>query len=769
MSFRPHRLLLSRLRTRLPSCFAGQRLRPGILQHQQRLTIARYYGGDDSASPNGALGGILDDIRDSAGLAPDVNSPSTPHGFPDGPVGDTANSVMNQDGLPVLGGQHFLDPIGRDEPLARGEMRRVDLTDRQKLLRSRSLHKGAKSIHDWRLAYSMILHVKYSPDAHKIEQSVPPSWLNLWPSDMRFLEILETGSQEAFYDAWSAIGRRARRNHWRRLSLWLLYHTPTLLPKFLRGSSQGIWRPSFIAVSDCIRFLSDRFPDLVDDSLITESLHPDTWPSYPLAQAPVRKYLNCADRDGVHRAWSLVCEEGHLISPRTILCFMKRFTEFGDVDHALEALQEVYAADHISLTMNSEGVLRHCCKLLMLDSIVENNGERNFLILPKLLALGVKPNLELLNIAITNAYKSGDSLVAQDLVKYMREQGIDPSSHTYLASLTGSLRVGDSENFASVLSEIKDRQALQHNPWILSKLLHSHFISNARHRDFIEDPHVAFYTMLDLYNKLHDITPLKELSIVPPRYTPPTEGINAPPSVFALYIMIATYLRFWKSLANVERVYQRFQYYALRGHKTIAPLAATDHTINEFLVAFRGEPQALRPAVRLVEDMQRMHVDVGPTTANVEGGIKFAAPSVRTWTLLMSCFVFQKQPHAADRVKAMMKKHGVEFELEVWNMIINNYSNSQNIPALAQSIKEMQDAGYNPDQYTINSLRYLRDPERLWVAVDELYAASNSPLAADSPILEEGAEEEEAEIEINGDWLLDRGLQRMKSNQKPKT
>ncbi|KAL4954803.1 hypothetical protein BDW69DRAFT_193766 [Aspergillus filifer] len=740
MSFRPHRLLLSRLRTRSPYCFAGQRLRPGIVQHQHRLTIARSYGANDSASPNAALGGIFDDIRDSDGLARDVGSQLPEFCSPKAHTVCLFLKVNNPLLLPV-------------------DMNHL----RQRMFRSHSLHKGAKSVRDWKLAYSEICRMKYSGDARKFEKSEPPSWLTLEQSDKPFLEILETGSLEAFCEAWSAVGRRAKIGHWKRISHWLLYHSPTLLPIFLRGTSQGEHRPSFLAVSECIQLLGQHFPSLVDDSLITESLHPDNWPVYPLPQKPVRNYLNRADRDGVYRAWSLVCEEGHLLSPRTILCFMKRFTEFGDVDHALEALQEVYAANHISITMDSESVLRHCCKLLMLDTIVETDGERNFFILPKLLSLGIKPNLELLNVAINNAYKSGDSLVAQDIFKYLKEQGMVPSSHTYLASLSGSLRLGDTANFATLLSEIKDRQELQHNPWILSKLLHSHFVSSAKHRDFAEDPHVPFYTMLDLYNKLHDITPLKELGVVPPRYKPPNEGINAPPSAFALYIMIATYLRFWKNLANVQNVYQRFRYHSLRGHKTIAPLAATDHTMNEFLVAFRGDPQGLRPAVRLVEDMQRTHIGGDLTNADAEKDFKYAAPTVRTWVLLMSCFVFQKQPHAADRVKAMMQKHGVKFELEVWNMIINNYANSQNIPALAQSIKDMQDAGFEADRFTINSLRYLRDPERLWVAVDELYSASNPPLAGDSPSLE-GTEtvEEESEAEIGGDWLLDQGLQRMK-------
>jgi hypothetical protein len=262
--------------------------------------------------------------------------------------------------------------------------------------------------------------------------------------------------------------------------------------------------------------------------------------------------------------------------------------------------------------------------------------------------------------------------------------------------------------------------------------------------------------MLDLYNQLHDITPLKELSIIPHHYTPPAGSSNSAPSVVALYIMIATYLRCVQNIAVAQRVYDRFQSLALEGHKIIAPLAATDHTYNEFLVAFRCNPRGLRPSVRLVEDMLHAASKDGPAK---NSAAEHALPSVRTWTFLMSAFVFNKQALAADKVRAMMSKHGVKYSSSTWNMIINNYANSQNIPALAESIKQMEREGFTMNEHTVKSLRYLRDPERLWVAIDELDEAPDLGSAATSPDQEKGKDAAS---------LLDEGLQRLKDSMKPK-
>ncbi|KAL4930084.1 pentatricopeptide repeat protein [Aspergillus undulatus] len=780
MFFRPPRLLLPRLRTRSTSCIAGQRLRTGI-HYQSRFTGARHYAGYTSASYNVTLNEVLDDIRTSAGLTPDANSPFTNAPLPEPCADDQANLISGQDGS--------RDPDSWDHPGFDDEeltpVLREIWSRREEALKHRSLFAHGGQVFKWRQSCAAILRSLYWDDGAWQKNPIPFT-LRLNAEQKALLELLETGCKDAFRDAWSVLTRLQKRYHWWQLSLWLLYHSPRLIPNFLRATCQGPHQPAFVAVSDCMVFLLKRYPYLVDRALVTECLHPDMWPAYRLPQGAVRGYLEMADRDGVQYAWTLTIKEALPMEPPALLCFMKRFTDFGDIDGALEALQKVQSMADPEWDLHSLPVIHHCCKLLTLDFVVEKGGERNFRILPKLLELGVKPTRDMMNIVVANAYNSGDSLVAHNIVNYMKEQGMEFDSYTYLACLTGAVRLGDREHFKSLLSEIEREEELLHNPWIFSKILHSHFVSTAKRRDFDENPHAAFYSMLNLYSGLHDITPLKDLAIVPPNYIPPLEGLKTPPSVVALYVMIATHLRFWKSVTNVERVYHRFRYFVSQGHETIAPLAATDHTMNEFLVAFRSDPRGLRPAVRLLEDMQTFHSGNGFANP-VAQQFKHAPPSVRTWTLLMSCFVYNKEPYAAERVQAMMKKHGVEFNDFTWNMIINNYANSQNIPALARTLKEMEDKGIIADNYTINSLRYLRDPERLWIAIEELNSTISPSSASgsfDSEVKREPAERKQVKGEQvdgeqmergtagegdNSDWLLDQGLQRLKGNKKAKT
>jgi len=86
----------------------------------------------------------------------------------------------------------------------------------------------------------------------------------------------------------------------------------------------------------------------------------------------------------------------------------------------------------------------------------------------------------------------------------------------------------------------------------------------------------------------------------------------------------------------------------------------------------------------------------------------------------MSAFIFNRQPHAAVKVKQMMDFHKVEYNAVTWNTIINGHVNTQNISETANAIRKMEAEGFKVDSYTMKSLRYLRDPERLWMEIDRL-------------------------------------------------
>ncbi|KAL5341708.1 hypothetical protein BJX70DRAFT_24417 [Aspergillus crustosus] len=789
MLLRAHRLQLFRLRAGLPSYLPQQKLRTELPFQQRGPRGARNSSGNAFGSDVAFYEETVDAIRaSSAPHAPSLDSltcaiPATTNDkcagrptiaydeefdndipntasirkpsvtFVRSPQGSNRSGTHEQIGILVY---YNYGPGGRLHKSLRNISK--NLWTKEMAHRNKSLYSDPDSIRRWKDSCAAIAEAK----THKDISQIPQTQLLLTTEDETLLEKLKADPMQSFRKSWAHLTKTEKIGHWERLSLWLLYHSPELVPHFLRITCDISPRPVFSCVSVCILYLQNFYPDLVDESLITTCLHPRAWPILIVPQKGIRVYLRAADRNGVSDAWRLTHKHLLHITPQSILCFMNRFTKFKDIDRALGALQILQRMKHPLFKMSSKSVIHHCCKLLMLDEVVVGAHTRNFRILPQLLKLGVKPTRDLMNVVLTNAYKSGDPLVGQSILDFMKQQKIEPDSFTYLTLLKSAVGMGDREHFESLLQEIQTKKELQDNPWLSSKILHGKFVFHAKQAHQQNDPEAVFDSMLDTYSRLHDITPLKELSIIPHHYTPPEGSGNTPPSAIALYIMIAAYLRCMKKIDHTERVWFRFKALVTEGHEIITPLAATDHTYNEFLSAFRLDHRGVRHAVLLVGQMIH-HASRDASSERIKGSkFEHAAPTVRTWTLLLSCFLFQKQPLAVEKVRAMMNKHGVEYSLWTWNMIINNYANSQNVPALAQAIKDMEREGVAPDKYTLDSLRYLRDPERLWVAIDELERARNISSLKNSTA-EEHLEEKD------GGSLLEQGLRRLKDNMRAKS
>ncbi|KAJ5935897.1 hypothetical protein N7454_005195 [Penicillium verhagenii] len=637
---------------------------------------------------------------------------------------------------------------------------RLALVQRGNCLYSRNL-----GFQQWKEGYSEIYKAKHYQREVETKSFIPA----LKDEGLNLLAKVQNDCLGSFREEWQAMDVKAKAHAWQRLALWLLQNDPKSLLEFLIVTTEGQAKPNFSMVADCLLYLDNfYYADWLKDwqsgtctyqSVIESCLHPTQWPILSLPQKGARLYIRRASHNAVSFALKIAKQRSTFIRAETALCFMWRFTEFEDVDRALEALVILSKLKEDGFSMDSQGVHRHCCKLLTLDTVEEDTGERNFKILPQLLEMGVTPDRDMLNIVLANAFATNGEL-GSDILQFMQDHGHDLDSYSYLTLLKDAVSRGDRGKVDSIIRQVETKEELRNNPWIASKIFHSHYLFTVKHMDSDTDPSDVFYSMLDMYNHIYDITPLKELSIIPPRYIPRSEGADAPPSPIPLYIMLATYFRCQNRLANVHRIYTQFRALVAQGHPSIAPMVETDHTYNEFLIAFRNSPRGLRSCVQLVEDMLRPEYHQVDQNGKAIVPVK---PTVRTWTLLLASFIFHRKIDASEKIREMMDKHDVQYNDVTWNTIINGYANAQNITETAASIKAMEAQGFPIDAHTMKSLRYLRDPERLWVAIDELdRKATESSLVLDTPEPELTGSKEETH-----DQLVDSGLEKLGSKSKP--
>ncbi|KAJ5995769.1 hypothetical protein N7481_002746 [Penicillium waksmanii] len=619
------------------------------------------------------------------------------------------------------------------------------------VIQGNSLYSRELGLKQWRAAYKEVyLANRYEREIQN--KSVLPALRDV---GKEILEKIHTDCDGSFRETWNALHRTEKASHWQRLAIWLLQHEPERLPNFLIVTTECKEKPNFTMAYDCLRYLDNFHYDawLKDwqsgthnyQSLVETCLDPRDWPLVSVTQKAPRLYIRRASHDGVLSALRIVKERSIRISAETALCFMWRFTELADVERALQALEFIPQKQDDGLTIQSDEVMRHCCKLLTLDTVQDGSAGRNFNILPRLLKMGVRPDRDMMNVVLSNAFKTGDPQLGNDILQFMKSHDHTFDAYTYTTLMKDAVSRGDRAKVDSLIHDIATKDELRENPYLASKIFHSHYIFTTKYMDADADPSRSF---LSFRLTIHR-----------------TKGLTSPPSPIALYIMIATFFRCQNRFSNVQRIYGQFRQLVAQGHPLIFPLAKTDHTYNEFLIALRSNPRGLRLCIQVVEDM--LHSSSAKQKNKTPYHVQ---PSMRTWTILLSAFIFNRQPRAADKIKEMMAKHKVKYNDVTWNVIINGYANAQNIPQTAASIKAMEQQGFSIDPYTMKSLRYLRDPERLWVAIDELDEAAPAPPQDSQPAEIEPSPEHEPELssEEQREKELDEGLGKLGSKMKPK-
>ena len=634
-------------------------------------------------------------------------------------------------------------------------------------IRATSLYMDEKRQISWKRSINQLVERLRRGDRR---QTAIQPFLPYLPDAAYLVRALQANCFRTFEKEWERLSRDKKFELWTYLALWTLQCVPYRLPWFLLATVPRKYKPNCNMVADCFwvfeRFYSWRYREmdyggLPYASIVQKCLSPRDWPIVNTPQSAVRLYTRRTDHEGLCYALKLLKEREFYITPRWLLGIVVRFVEFGDADRALEAFKWL---THIDYPLTRRDARLHCAKILTLDAVEDGPNGRNFRLLPKLLEMGVRPDRPMMNVVLNNAAKTGDPQLGRDVLKFIRGQNFPLDAHTYSIALTNAVACADLEHVEILIREVNRYPEIRDNPYVTSKIMHAHFALTVKRKGNSAESNNVFFDVLDIYTRLYDITPLKELFILPPDYKPTRESANNPPSLMALYIVIATFFRLQRRSTNIERIYAQYRSLVLRGHPVIAPLAETDHTYNEFLVALRSYPHSLRLSVRILEDMMRSHdkIKLRDPKDHYAKYVTHVKPGNRTWTIIMSTFFWNKQPYAAEKIREMMNKHNIKFNQVSWNTIVNGYANAQRIYETAEAIRTMEAQGFQIDDYTVKSLSYLHNQEQLWKVMEEFEQAEGEKetINGESGARTQAREEDEE--------LLVQGLRRLEERKKEK-
>ncbi|OJD25193.1 hypothetical protein ACJ73_03439 [Blastomyces percursus] len=555
---------------------------------------------------------------------------------------------------------------------------------------------------------------------------------------------------------WGRLHRWQKETLWPPIALWLLLNSPRASLAFLLATDV-FPAPPFSMVAKCFLYLDAfHYEELARDERTKQYYHealrtclnPDKWPVLKAYERGIRLFLKRTAPEDLNKALSTIIDRRIFIGFETATYLMDLFTKQRDIPRALSSLGLITDTPDYTRFLSDPRVQQRCCKLLTLDYVIEQNGERYFRILPEILQIGVPLNQPMLNIIYRNALKQKVPASVPHVLHEMGEKGIPPDSYTYISLLDDAVSRRDLQHLDAIIREISSQESFRKNPFITSKLLHVFYMLDRVNPDEGWGDADVFGRMLNIYSAAHDIQPLLDLGVVRvDEFALEEREIsgNRPPSNHALVIMIAAFLRM-QNLRVVNNVFDRFINLRDQGHESFGPLAESDYIYNVFVQEFaRRRSGRMRNCVRILDTMLQPLPPTAVLRSQNNRQLEQVKPTVQTWTIILTAFIRDRHPHAIEKIHNMMQEQGLKFNEVTWNVAIAGFSTMQMVDATANAVNAMMKEGWAPDEYTMNSMQWIHDRDRLLALVDNV--ATKIPSHANRPLAEGEGPSEPVEIE----------------------
>lgn len=660
---------------------------------------------------------------------------------------------------------------------------KAEMRDTHLALSTYDYEAGTLEHRDWAYNIAMLHRLKEDEDFEGNGLSAAEKWEKLkvqdWKAVATWATALTSKGAELddleYAELWArTIPDGVKGGRWPSIVFWLLLNSPQDVPAFVSATCYNAKRPPFKMVAECLDYLNThhRYEFGASASSLRQyhrhislCLPPPHWPSVAPSELGIRFYLRICDPEQLKCAFSYILRWDILISTQFMLYFVDRFCQLEHFTDALDVLQQIVRSKAERPDDFDFQVAKRCSKLLTFDTVNGTDGVSGFWICRRILEMGIRPNVGMLNVVIENALRIGDHVFIWDMYEDMiQTDSIDSyTAVTVLESVTQRRHI---DRTVSVLRDIHDRPDILHHPHVVSKILKV-IVSFSLDPECRYFPHTdMFNEMLKYYRRIHDEQPLLDLGMNimydEGEHHPMTAEHQHrwPPSAHALSLMIFAYLQCEVDYNVVQEVLYRFLDFVHQGHRDIAPLAESDYVFNALLVGLLRHAHLLTDSVKLVEDMLHPPTDMALLQSQPPRPIKPVKPGVQTWTILLRGFLWHRQPQAALKIRETMKKRGMEFTRVSWNAMIRGFAYLQRSDGVAACLKMMEKENCAWDWHTEAAVGLLRDKHSFnvaWREVDRALDENTSEASGHKD--QEGANREGIHdgSPVRRDWNDDAG------------
>jgi len=546
--------------------------------------------------------------------------------------------------------------------------------------------------------------------------------------------------------AWMHLPTNVQARLWQDVMLWCLQNSPKRALNLLMASFRGHrLRPARNVAEDCLKFLTKHY--------LRDVSTPESWAfdalwrltckfvkggrendarTSSLPQLVVYHLLkHCEDVRAVKLYWMLILNRA-FVHVNSMLHFLERFVEMGKIGLSMRLLGMVARSGS---DLSRDQIQSACVRLLRARWELEDAYPMQAKITTQMLEMGIRPNTRMFNCILLNTIEAHNFILAWQMYEEARHAGFATNSITYGILLKGAKLSGNANVLELVLRKTSEQPEMLQDLRLASDLLHAIGVFS---------PNDEYQSKLRFYKKHFDLRPLYELGLCGPE-TRPSSGkdvLEQWPTKYVLGQMIMAYNKASQSSARLIDRYNRFHELVQEEHPLFAPLARDEYVPSSFIMAMGRKSETLQYCTTVVKHM--LESPLSPDSP------PYAAPSVRSWTILASSYFHKRQRRAGEKVIAMMKERGLEPDKVTWDTIINGYALFQDVDAAVDSVKRMEASGYEVDSTTLEKLGRLWNRKRLLDALKERIAPREAPVQPENAISWELVDPQEIEIMARG-------------------
>jgi hypothetical protein len=571
--------------------------------------------------------------------------------------------------------------------------------------------------HHWDTIYLVLYKAKLLHRPHDVDSRLHPE-VTEWLSELT-RDGNEVSSMRGRWRNLTLEQTSMRRQH---ILLWSLANSPHDVPALLEATTTST-AAHLPLVCACFFYLDKFFPDkkLLDrydsatgTSLVFNYLDPSRtggWHLQPRSLNVLLKY--CTDSE-TRRVFDVLKKRSEQKIPvNAALFLMGRFTAAGNLEYAVMVLEHL-STRGVNLSM--ERVLSRCTTLLKRCSeLAPDATSVSSSILTRTLRAGVEPNLILNNVILSNAFESEGSDTGWKVFKHLLSHGFKPDAIAYVTLIQDAINRSDQVLLDDLLSQILGHKELAMNEILLSCCIHAVYRINLNNHPQAKTNLIRL--LFPMFARLHDIQPLKDLHVIPDNWSVPPGAMSAtrphPPS---LGIMAAAFLNSQTDPEAVVTLYHRFRGLVLERHPAVFNLALTDYTYNAFLMALYRHASYLPQCIRILEDMlaplppnsvlsdsrQESILDRSPSESPCPRDHKdeslqtssHCKPTIITWNILLLAFMYHNQPASAEKIRNMMLKRGVRFNMRCWAIWVRGHAGMHMGEKALNALDEMEREGF---------------------------------------------------------------------------